>query len=122
MATEPKRAAPAEEPAPAKPQAVFKTFKLRKEVQAHGDPMIEFKLREPTGADIMRIGYPVVMTPTSGGGMQVVPDHEKMSMMMSALAVVPPSTIGMLDPRDWSTVATWLTGFFVPDWDQIMSD
>src|SRR5262249_26538129 len=114
MATEsetPKTDKPAETP--------FKTFTLRKAIQAHGDEVKELKLREPTAKDIVKAGFPVIMTQAGVAGLQLAYDEQKMTLMISELAVIPPSSVGLLDPRDWSTVATWLASFFVPDWDQV---
>jgi len=108
-------------PAENKPaEPVFKVFKLRKPIQAHGETMKELRLREPTARDITKAGFPLTMTQTGVTGLQMVFEEQKMALMMSELAVIPPSSVAQLDPRDWSTVATWLASFFVPDWDQVV--
>jgi hypothetical protein len=38
-----------------------------------------------------------------------------MSAMMSRLASVPPSSIRMLNPKDWNSIAWQLVPFFTPD-------
>jgi hypothetical protein len=40
---------------------------------------------------------------------------------IAELAMIPWSSVGLLHPRDWSTVSAWLTSFFVPDWDQLQA-
>jgi hypothetical protein len=96
-----------------------RSFPLRKKIMAHGEELEAITLREPTAADINRCGYPVILRPLTGGGIQVTVDEEKMSAMISTLAVIPPSSVSKMHTRDWATVSVWLTSFFVPDWDQL---
>jgi Phage tail assembly chaperone proteins, E, or 41 or 14 len=110
-----------EAPKTAEPKKGDKVFKLRKMIQAHGEELMELTLREPKASDIMRAGYPIIMKPIAGGGIQLTPDEQKMTNMMVELAAVPPSSIGQMHPADWATVSIWLSSFFGPDWDQVMS-
>jgi hypothetical protein len=96
-----------------------KTFTLRRPLNINdGEPITELKFREPTTADIVRYGYPVVMR-SAPGGIQLVTDESKMTAMMTALADVPPGAIDQMDSRDWATISAYLLAFFVPDWEQI---
>jgi hypothetical protein len=113
-----------EQPAPPKKKEpeIIKVFKLRKKIMVYGEELEEIKFREPTSKDIMTHGYPIIMRPISGGGLQIVTDEEKMGAMIGALTVMPPSSVGQLHPRDWATISAWLTSFFVPDWDKLLDD
>ena len=87
---------------------------LRKKVIANGEEVEELTFREPTGGDIERIGCPIVLSIFESQPKPVY-DASVMTMMMAHLAVVPPSTIRQLDPRDWQNAAMMLFHFFVPD-------
>jgi hypothetical protein len=97
---------------PAEPTEI--TIKLRKAVQAHGELVKTLTFRAPTGGDIMALGdtYPININWVTG---QIKVNPLPMGQIMSALAMVPPSTIKMLSARDWSTCAHALMGFFPPD-------
>ncbi len=90
-------------------------IKLRKMVIANGAETMELTFREPTGADIERIGNPVNIDMLSGETPKVTFDSKAMTMMMAVLAGVPPSTIRQLHPRDWNTAAWSLASFFIPE-------
>lgn len=89
-------------------------LKLRKKVVANGEEVMEIVFREPTAADIERIGNPVLV-----GMYENVPkihfDSAIMTQMMSRLAAVPPSTIRGMHPKDWNNGAWLLANFFMPD-------
>jgi hypothetical protein len=92
-------------------------IKLRNKVpNGEGDDVDELKFREPTGADIERVGNPINIDMMSGDTPKVTFDTKIMTQMMSTLAAVPPSTIRKMHTRDWNTAAWSLTSFFMPDW------
>jgi len=114
------REAPAEEPVQEQPQVNGAAtsdliVKLRKPVQAHGDEITELKFREPTGGDIEAAGNPVLIDMFSGENIKLTFDEKKMTAMMARLAMVPPSTIRQLNPKDWNSAAWQLVHFFTPD-------
>lgn len=88
--------------------------KLRKAVPADGDEVMELTFREPTAADIDRIGVPVLIDPF-GDVPRYSFDSKLMTQMMSALAAVPPSTIKRMHTKDWINSAWLLLRFFTPD-------
>ncbi len=88
---------------------------LRKSVIANGDEVMELTFREPTAADIERAGGNPVNIDMSSGTAKVTFDARAMTQMMGLLAMVPPSTIRQLHPRDWNTIAWQLAHFFTPD-------
>lgn len=89
-------------------------FKLRNKIIANGDEVDELTFREPTAADIERVGNPVNID-TSGGSVKVTFDAKAMTQMMSILAAVPPSTIRQMKTKDWNSAAWELASFFIPD-------
>jgi len=101
-------------PAPAKPEKWIGTLPLRKKVIANGEEVDKLEFREPTGGDIERIGCPIVLSIFENQPKPIY-DGAVMTQMMAHLAVVPPSTIRQLDPRDWQNGAMMLFHFFVPD-------
>ena len=91
-------------------------IKLRKSIIANGDEVMELTFREPTGADIERVGNPVNVNPwPNDGGPKMSFDSKSMTQMMALLATVPPSTIRQMHPKDWNTAAWALANFFMPD-------
>ena len=89
-------------------------IKLRKSVIANGDEVMELSFREPTAGDIERVGNPVIIDPFAEP-VKYTFDSKSMTQMMSLLAVVPPSTIRQMHPRDWNNAAWALITFFTPD-------
>jgi hypothetical protein len=87
---------------------------LRKPVIANGETVDTLTFREPTGADIEAVGNPVNMD-FSHDPPKVSFDSRAMTQMMARLALVPPSTIRKMHPRDWNSAAWNLAGFFMPD-------
>ena len=77
---------------------------------------IEF--REPTGADIVACGMPV--TPSFDTGL-ITFDGQKMTAMMSRLSSVPMPFMQKMSTVDWTTCATKLQRFFLPDLERLLS-
>lgn len=90
-------------------------IQLRKSVIANGDEVKELSFREPTAADIERVGNPVNVDMLSGDVPKLSFDAKAMTQMMGLLAAVPPSTIRQMHTRDWNTAAWQLASFFMPD-------
>lgn len=90
------------------------TIKLTKEIIAHGEPVKELKFREPTAFDIETVGMPVRIDVVDGKPRATF-EEMKMSAMMVELAAVPLSAIRMMATKDWTNAAYMLSGFFLPD-------
>jgi hypothetical protein len=71
----------------------------------------ELTFREPTGADIVRIGNPVFITSTG----EIMFDERKMTAMMAQLSGVFPPLLDFMHPQDWNSCAYRLRRFFLPD-------
>lgn len=101
----------------AKPADNSRTVVLRVPIMAHSETVDRLTFREPTGADIQAHGLPVNYD-FSGDTPKAVFDAKAMGAMMSTLAAVPPSSIGKLSAKDWTTCCWTLTRFFMPEWEQ----
>jgi hypothetical protein len=88
---------------------------LRKPIQANGEELSELVFREPNGGDIERAGNPVIVDVFSGDTIKLTFDEKKMTQMISRLAQIPPSSVRLLHPKDWNSIAWQLVHFFTPD-------
>lgn len=88
-------------------------FPFDYEIEAHGEQVKEFTLREPTGADVIAVGNPIQFDPISDPP-RVLVDDKRMAAMISRLADVPPSSVAKLKPKDLISLGWLLTSFFVP--------
>jgi len=87
---------------------------LRHPIAAYGDEVKEITLREPTGADIIATGVPVIFDPLSSPP-KIDFDMLKMTEMLARLAAIPTSSFRTMDPRDLMTLAWGCSGFFLPE-------
>lgn len=71
----------------------------------------ELSFREPSAADIVRMGNPVRFD--SNGEMII--DERKMTAVMAGLAMLFENDVLTMDPRDWNSCAYRLRPFFLPD-------
>ena len=89
------------------------TVTLSAPVEAHGEELKVLKFREPTGADIMKFGYPVALETKRGKGMRVSVDTEIAGTLAAHLAGIPPSVIRCLPLADFNAVVGTVAGFFM---------
>ena len=75
------------------------------------EEITQLSFREPTGGDINRCGNPCRINFEG----DVVIDEKKMSLIMANLSGVLSPLLDRMDPRDWSSCAYRLRGFFLPD-------
>jgi hypothetical protein len=71
----------------------------------------QLTFREPTGADILRVGNPVWIN-TAG---EIMFDERKMTAMMAQLSGVLYPLLEAMHPQDWNSCAYRLRRFFLPD-------
>jgi hypothetical protein len=90
--------------------------KLRHPIKAHGEDLDELKLREPTADDLEKIGNPVITKPFHEGEPEITFDEQKLTIMISTLAAIPPSSVKQLHLKDRGKTG-WLlaANFFMPD-------
>lgn len=88
---------------------------LRKEIpDGNGGMTKELDLREPTAADIERIGQPVLFGLYDANPKPIF-DTRLMTAMLAHLARLPAPSIRAMHPRDWNNAAWHITYFFMPD-------
>lgn len=71
------------------------------------------ELREPTAADIIAVGVPVIVLDYVEGTTTF--DGPKMAAMIARLSKTAPMYISLMDPIDFINVATMLQKNFLPD-------
>jgi hypothetical protein len=87
-------------------QLLYKTIRNNR-----NEPINELTFREPTAAEINRIGNPTRLLWDG----EVIIEEKKMTYVMSALCGVAPSLLELMDPRDWNSCAYSLRKFFLLD-------
>lgn len=88
-------------------------YKLNKPIQAHGAEVSELDLREPTGQEILDIGFPYLIVIGEDDDEQAMRIQAKtVGKYISKLAAIPPSAVGNLSPVDISRLAGVVLGFF----------
>jgi hypothetical protein len=108
MSEEVKKEQPAEKPA-----EEFVEVKLSKPINSFGEELSVLKLRRPTGADLIRIGNPVIFDPITDPP-RITHDMPKMVQMLMRLSGVPTSSFDQLDPRDLVAASWAVTNYFLP--------
>jgi hypothetical protein len=106
---EPKEVLPAEE----KPSEQFVEVKLSTPINSFGEEISVLKFRRPTGADLIRVGNPVIFDPITDPP-RITHDMPKMVQMLVRLSGVPSSSFDHVDPRDLTAAAWAVTNFFLP--------
>lgn len=87
------------------------TLRLVKPVEAHGETIGTLELREPTGRDIARCGFPFQVGSGGATGRGSV-DAAVISEYISELGGVPRSTVDLMAPIDWCRAMGEIVGFF----------
>jgi len=70
-------------------------------------------MRLPTGADLVRIGNPVLFYPHAEPA-KIEHDMPKMLTMIARLSDLPSSSIELMEPKDLIAAAWLLSPFFIP--------
>lgn len=85
---------------------------LSRAITAHGEELTELDLREPTGEEVMAIGYPylVVIGEDDTQGIELRP--KIVGRYVSKLAGIPPSSLNTLSAGDISKLTAAVMGFF----------
>lgn len=86
--------------------------KLHKPIQAHGEEVTEIELREPTGQEILDIGFPylIVIGDDDVQAMQI--QARTVGKYISKLAKIPPTSVGQLCGADLSALMGVVLSFF----------
>lgn len=83
------------------------TIRLKKPLRAHGQPVEEITLREPTAEDITVCGYPL----TIGDG-AATPVAGAISKYIARLADLPPSSVKPMSADDYNACMGAVLSFF----------
>ena len=83
------------------------TVPLSKPIQHGDDEITEIALREMTGADITKCGYPVQILDNGSSK----PDGASISALIARLGGLPPSVVGKLCARDYNACMGVVMGF-----------
>jgi hypothetical protein len=114
-------AAPAAAPAPAAPEPMM--IVLRKPIRTHmAAETMSLVFREPTVADLERVGAPPVELDFSNGfPPRPVFNATKMTHMLSLLANVAADDLKRMSVLDWNDAAWLIAPFFMPDLRRMIS-
>lgn len=86
------------------------TIPLQKPIKAHDETLDKLVLREPTGRDIRKFGYPFAVR----GDESVDLKPDVLAHYIAALAKIPPSAVDELSGKDFMTIQTAIMPFFEP--------
>lgn len=103
--------ASAEADTPAVPDVI--RYELSKPILAYGKQISVLEMSRPTGADLVRVGNPVIFTPFTDPP-RVEHDFAKVIAMVARLAKVPSPSLEALDPDDLVGLAWGISPFFMP--------
>lgn len=82
-------------------------------IQAHGEEVTELELREPTGEDVIALGYPYLIIIGGDDDSQAMEIRPKViARYVAKLAGIPPSAINKVTPADFSRLTGAVMGFF----------
>lgn len=92
---------------------VFELSKPLPDPERPGETIKSITLREPDGSDMVETGNPVDFNPVAFPPTVKINDRN-MAAMICRLAMLPPSVIGKMAPKDMINVGWVLAPFFVP--------
>lgn len=87
-------------------------IKLSKPIKAHGEEITEIDLREPTGEDVIALGYPylIIIGDADEQAMELRP--KVIARYVSRLGGIPPSSLNSVSPADFSGMTGVVMSFF----------
>ena len=88
-------------------------FNLSSPINSFGEMVSVLKWRRPNGADLIKVGNPIVFYPYLEP-VKVEHDFVKVVQMMARLTGTPTSSLEKLDPEDIASFAWTITPFFIP--------
>jgi hypothetical protein len=84
--------------------------RLSRPLTAIDQTFVELKVREPTGDDLIRAGYPLRFA--DNGTTEV--DAAAMSRLIGVCAGIPSTSVASMPARDWQQICLVLMSFFAP--------
>ena len=88
-------------------------YRLSETIPAYGEDISVIKMRKPNGADLIRIGNPVLFYPHAEP-VKIEHDMLKMIAMIARLSGIPTSSLERLNTIDMLGIAWTLSPFFIP--------
>jgi hypothetical protein len=88
-------------------------FTLSEPINVFGEMTKVLKWRKPNGADIIKVGNPVIFQPFTDP-VQITHDMPRMMAMLARLANMPSSSVERMAPRDLVSLTWEVTPFFMP--------
>lgn len=87
-------------------------FVLSRAIKAHGQEVTELELREPTGDDVIEIGFPyyILMPEGQSSGIEIKP--RAVYSYISRLAGIPQSSAKQIALSDFAQLQGVVVGFF----------
>lgn len=85
---------------------------LSKPIAVHGEEVTELELREPTGEDVIALGYPYLITLGDGEEQGIEMRPKVIARYVARLAGIPPSSLNTVSPADFSGMTGAVMGFF----------
>jgi len=85
---------------------------LSKPIMAHDKEITEIELREPTGEDVIALGYPylIIIGDSDEQAMELRP--KVIARYVSRLGGIPPSSLNKVSPADFSGMTGVVMSFF----------
>ena len=88
-------------------------YTLTTKIKAFDDEIGIIKLRTPNGADLIRVGNPVIFYPHAEP-VKIEHDMPKMVTMISRLSGIPVGSLERMSAEDLLGIAWSLSPFFIP--------
>ncbi|HSH72341.1 MAG TPA: phage tail assembly protein [Methylophilaceae bacterium] len=85
---------------------------LTRPIQAHGTDVTSIELKEPTGQQIIDIGFPYLILPGDGDEPAIEIRTKVIAKYIVVLGGIPPSSVGQLSGPDLSSLMGVVMGFF----------
>lgn len=95
------------------PDSDFIMVTLSAPIKSYGEDVSVIKMRKPNGADLLRVGNPVIFDPISEPP-QITHNMARMQQMIARLANIPSGSLEKMTTQDWVSCAWAVTPFFMP--------
>jgi hypothetical protein len=87
-------------------------IKFSNPIMAHGEEVLEIELREPTGKDVMELGFPYLIIVSDGEDQAIEVRPKVVGKYVARLGGIPPSSLDKVCPQDFSMLMGVVLGFF----------
>ncbi len=87
-------------------------MKLSKPIKKGDEEIFDITLREPTGQDLIEIGYPYVIVMDEADGQSLKLQSKSIARYISRLGAIPPSTVEKISLADLQVLTGEVMSFF----------